>query len=93
MPNAKEKDIVELLEILDCFFDPEKKAVQPKPRFFANQNRRDKEKPPTNNKENNEKNINNNEAEGTTDVTSSNEVSPKSEMKQIQPEAPHAVVQ
>ncbi|CAG9821654.1 unnamed protein product [Phaedon cochleariae] len=28
--NANEKDREELLEILDCFFDPEKKAVQPK---------------------------------------------------------------
>ncbi|XP_023016516.1 maternal protein exuperantia [Leptinotarsa decemlineata] len=28
--NAKEKDLEELLEILDCFFDPEKKAIQPK---------------------------------------------------------------
>lgn len=24
----------DLLEILDCFFDPEKKPVQPKPRYF-----------------------------------------------------------
>lgn len=40
--NAKEKDLDELLEILDCFFDPDKKAVQPKaPRFFPTyQNRR-----------------------------------------------------
>ncbi|KAG5894790.1 hypothetical protein JTB14_005226 [Gonioctena quinquepunctata] len=28
--NAEDKDLDELLEILDCFFDPEKKAVQPK---------------------------------------------------------------
>ncbi|XP_022913063.1 maternal protein exuperantia-1 [Onthophagus taurus] len=34
--NVKEEEIKELLEILDCFFDPEKKAVQPKPRFYAN---------------------------------------------------------
>lgn len=38
--NAKEEDLNELLEILDCFFDPEKKAVQPKPRFYQNNNRR-----------------------------------------------------
>lgn len=38
--NAKEKDLDELLEILDCFFDPEKKAVRPKPRFPTNNNRR-----------------------------------------------------
>lgn len=29
--NAKEEDFAELLEILDCYFDPEKKPVQPKP--------------------------------------------------------------
>ncbi|KAJ8924456.1 hypothetical protein NQ315_007253 [Exocentrus adspersus] len=39
--NAKEKDLNELLEILDCFFDPEKKAVQPKtPRFYPQYNNR-----------------------------------------------------
>ncbi|XP_017776858.1 PREDICTED: maternal protein exuperantia [Nicrophorus vespilloides] len=37
--NAKEEDMNELLEILDCFFDPEKKAVQPKPRFYQNNGR------------------------------------------------------
>lgn len=36
--NAEEKDLTELLEILDCFFDPEKKPVQPKVRFYPNQN-------------------------------------------------------
>ncbi|CAH1978139.1 unnamed protein product [Acanthoscelides obtectus] len=30
VPNGEEKDIEELLNILDCFFDPSKKAVQPK---------------------------------------------------------------
>ncbi|KAJ8963078.1 hypothetical protein NQ318_018542 [Aromia moschata] len=41
--NAKEKDLQELLEILDCFFDPEKKAVQPKAtKFFPNNRRRQK---------------------------------------------------
>lgn len=29
--NAKEEEFAELLEILDCYFDPEKKPVQPKP--------------------------------------------------------------
>lgn len=29
--NAKEEDFAELLEILDCYFDPDKKPVQPKP--------------------------------------------------------------
>lgn len=38
--NAKEQELSDLLEILDCFFDPEKKPVQPKPRFFPNQSRR-----------------------------------------------------
>lgn len=33
--NAKEKDLEELLNILDCFFDPEKKAIQPR-KYFAN---------------------------------------------------------
>ncbi|KAK9873246.1 hypothetical protein WA026_021734 [Henosepilachna vigintioctopunctata] len=36
--NAGESDLKELLEILDCFFDPEKKPVQPKVRFYPNQN-------------------------------------------------------
>lgn len=30
--NAKDKDLEELLEILDCFFDPDKTAIQPKPK-------------------------------------------------------------
>lgn len=30
--NAQDKDLEELLEILDCFFDPDKKAIQPKPK-------------------------------------------------------------
>lgn len=38
--NAKEKDLEELLNILDCFFDPEKKAIQPKKYFSNNFNRR-----------------------------------------------------
>lgn len=29
-----------MLEILDCYFDPEKKAVQPKPKFFQNHKNR-----------------------------------------------------
>lgn len=36
MANAKEKELSDLLEILDCFFDPDKKPVQPKPRFYPN---------------------------------------------------------
>ncbi|EFA07494.1 maternal protein exuperantia-1 [Tribolium castaneum] len=38
--NAKETELSELLDILDCFFDPEKKAVQPKPRYYQNNNNR-----------------------------------------------------
>lgn len=34
VPNANEKEQLELLEILDCFFDPEKKPIQPKPRVY-----------------------------------------------------------
>lgn len=37
--NAKEKELSDLLEILDCFFDPEKKPVQPKPRYFPRRQR------------------------------------------------------
>lgn len=37
--NAKEKDLSELLEILDCFFDPGKKPVQPKEQGYQNNNR------------------------------------------------------
>lgn len=31
VPNIKDEDYEELLEILDCYFDPAKKPVQPKP--------------------------------------------------------------
>lgn len=31
VPNAKDEEFTELLEILDCYFDPDKKPVQPKP--------------------------------------------------------------
>ncbi|GJQ66342.1 exu [Trypoxylus dichotomus] len=51
--NAKEEDLIELLEILDCFFDPEKKPVQPKPRYFQN-NRKGLRR----NKENRDRNAN-----------------------------------
>lgn len=93
VPNAKEKDITELLEILDCYFDPEKKAVQPKPRFYANQNRRpnNKGKRQIDNKENNNKNVNNNVTESSS-VTVSSEATPRSENEQTQPQ-PVTVVQ
>lgn len=61
--NAKEEDLKELLEILDCFFDPEKKPVQPKPRFFQN-NR----KGPRRDKENKDKNANMTKPEEVADV-------------------------
>ncbi|XP_031357998.1 maternal protein exuperantia-1-like [Photinus pyralis] len=77
VPNAKEKDLTELLEILDCFFDPEKKAIQPKPRFFANQNRNPRSRTQSNNnKENGEVNGNNNSTEGSVN-TSSSETTPR----------------
>ncbi|KAF5307488.1 hypothetical protein FQR65_LT06843 [Abscondita terminalis] len=82
VPNAKEKDLTELLEILDCFFDPQKKAVQPKPRFFANQNRRPKMRRPTLNKEN-DANINNNTTESSSNIASS-DVTPRSENGPVQ---------
>lgn len=40
VPTANEKEQSELLEILDCFFDPEKKAIQPKPRVYPDHRRR-----------------------------------------------------
>jgi maternal-effect protein exuperantia len=40
LSDIKEEEMTELLEILDCYYDPEKKAVQPKPRFYQNKNRR-----------------------------------------------------
>ncbi|XP_018324338.1 maternal protein exuperantia-1 [Agrilus planipennis] len=80
VPNAKEKDITELLEILDCFFDPDKKAVQPKPRFFSNQRRvprsrkfSDREKT----KNNNVSSANN--SSETTSANLSNEATPRTE--------------
>ncbi|KAK9687303.1 Exuperantia SAM-like domain [Popillia japonica] len=62
--NAKEEDLTELLEILDCFFDPDKKPVQPKPRYFPINRkglRRDKE--------NKDKNANMTKPEPVTDDT------------------------
>ncbi|CAH1365028.1 hypothetical protein MTP99_001340 [Tenebrio molitor] len=38
--NAKDTELNELLDILDCFFDPDKKPIQPKPRYFQNNNRK-----------------------------------------------------
>ena len=87
VPNAKEKDLTELLEILDCFFDPEKEAVQPKPRFFANQNRRSQVRRQSSNKENGEVNINNNTTESSSN-TGSSDATPRSEngpIQQVQP--------
>ncbi|KAK4883831.1 hypothetical protein RN001_000102 [Aquatica leii] len=92
VPNAKEKDLTELLEILDCFFDPQKKAVQPKPRFFANQNRRPKVTRQTLNKEN-DSSLNNNTTE-TSSNTASSDATPRSETGPIQQiEATPTIVQ
>lgn len=65
--NAKEEDLDELLKILDCFFDPEKKPVQPKTIFYQNNNykprprkmRRKKIDKNMNQEENTDKNIEN----------------------------------
>lgn len=38
--NAKEADLIELLEILDCFFDPDKQPVKPKTTWNRFANRR-----------------------------------------------------
>ncbi|KAF5284101.1 hypothetical protein FQA39_LY17112 [Lamprigera yunnana] len=83
VPNVKEKDLAELIEIFDCFFDPQKKAVQPKPRFFANQNRRHNVKKHTPNKENNNANLNNNTTESSSNTTSS-DVTPRTENGLVQ---------
>lgn len=85
VPNAKEKDLTELLEILDCFFDPEKKAVQPKPRFFANQNRNPRIRTHSNNKEKDEVNGNNNTTTEGSSNTGSSEATPRSENGIVQP--------
>ncbi|CAG9857790.1 unnamed protein product [Phyllotreta striolata] len=78
--NANEKEFEDLLEILDCFFDPEKKAVQPKPmqqrspyRRRNNQFRRNKSsasesRSPTNTNEN---------------PTGSDETSPRSDSEKV----------
>ncbi|KAF2897649.1 hypothetical protein ILUMI_08516 [Ignelater luminosus] len=94
VPNAKEKDLVELLEILDCFFDPEKKAIQPKPRFFANQNRRPKGRRQIvdNNKENTNKNVNNNAATDNDSTVANIHETPKIESLE-EPEPVTTVVQ
>lgn len=94
MPNAKEKDLAELLEILDCYFDPEKKAIQPKPRFFANQNRRPKGRRQVvdNNKENTNKNVNNNAAKDSDSTVANIHETPKIESLE-EPEPVTTVVQ
>ncbi|XP_060532538.1 maternal protein exuperantia [Cylas formicarius] len=43
--NAKETDLNELLEILDCFFDPQKKPVQPKTGSWNNRYNNNRPRP------------------------------------------------
>lgn len=75
------------MEILDCFFDPEKKPVQPKPRFFQN-NR----KGPRRDKENKDRNANMTTQETVTDIKTEIKEEIKSEVKpEINPEPVEAV--
>lgn len=85
--NAEEQDLNELLEILDCFFDPEKKPVtnQPKVRYYPNQNnngnirqRRNSHK--QKNKKTSEPNSPNASSDNPTDSVS--DASPRSETKE-----------
>ncbi|KAL3285533.1 hypothetical protein HHI36_000064 [Cryptolaemus montrouzieri] len=80
--NAEENDLKELLEILDCFFDPEKKPVQPKVRFYPNQNNRRPRQRKISNKEKSKKtsapNSPNASSDNPTD-TVSDATSPRSE--------------
>lgn len=42
--TANDQDITDLLEILDCFFDPDKKPVEPKPRMPRDFTRKPRER-------------------------------------------------
>uniref|UniRef100_V5GJ40 Maternal protein exuperantia-1 n=1 Tax=Anoplophora glabripennis TaxID=217634 RepID=V5GJ40_ANOGL len=78
--NAKEKDLNELLEILDCFFDPDKKAVQPKTqRFFPTYNRRRQKSFNKNQSSNSESHSPNASTDNPTTEPVSDETSPRSE--------------
>ncbi|XP_065166895.1 maternal protein exuperantia isoform X2 [Atheta coriaria] len=75
--NLKDEEKEELLEILDCYFDPEKKAVQPKPKFFQNhKNRRYRTKSGSK-----DKNANRIEAEGDEKHDKSEKVDKKIKIK------------
>lgn len=85
--NANEKDQLELLEILDCFFDPEKKPVQPKPRVYS-----DRPRKPRFNKKDRGENINsNNEAapDGENPEENAIAVVPTTENETAEPIAAH----
>ncbi|XP_050514405.1 maternal protein exuperantia [Diabrotica virgifera virgifera] len=86
--NAKDKDLEELLDILDRFFDPEKKAIQPKPKpspqrypygrrpkFVRNKNNSQSKNPKTNSTAND-------------NPTASDDSSPRSESEQPAQDGP-----
>jgi len=91
--NAKEADLTELLEILDCFFDPDKQPVKPKTSWHRYQNRRPRQKS-FNNRRSTSRSKKNSESKGEdsgdnntssgSDNVASNETSPRSEEQQVE---------
>jgi len=90
--NAKEADLTELLEILDCFFDPDKQPIKPKT-TWSRYNRRPRQKSFSKNRRSKSKNSeskenDSNEDNNTSidnaspDNAASTETSPRSEEQQ-----------
>lgn len=95
--NAKETDLSELLEILDCFFDPDKQPVKPKTTWNRYQNRRPRQKSLSKNRRSSSRskkdseskeelgdNIVDNNASSGSDNVASNETSPRDEPQTVE---------
>lgn len=83
--NAKEADLTELLEILDCFFDPDKQPIKPKSTWNRFKKPRQKSfsknrRSSSRSKNSESKNVSN--GDNNTSNTSPDEASPRSEDQQ-----------
>lgn len=87
--NANEKDLEELLEILDCFFDPAKKAVQPKlsnQRYYQQKVRRPNQRPYNNRYKNSRSATRSPKKEQKKEELESDTTTPRSEPEHSEPE-------
>ncbi|KAL1513977.1 hypothetical protein ABEB36_003308 [Hypothenemus hampei] len=93
--NAKEADITELLEILDCFFDPDKQPVKPKTTWYRfgyrrprpksfNKNRHSSSRSKKTSESKDGSGTNGNNTSSGSDNVASNESSPRAEKGQEQ---------